>query len=354
MSRAIMIMAGGTGGHVMPGLAVAQVMRERGWRVEWLGNPGGMEATLVPRHGITMRWVRFGGVRGKGLVTKLMLPLNLLRAFVQAFAALRAARPSVVLGMGGYTAFPGGMMAALAGIPLVLHEQNAVAGLTNKVLARVADRVLVAFPDALAGGTWTGNPVRAELAQVAPPDERFVGREGPLRLLVVGGSLGARALNQAVPRALARIALETRPQVVHQSGKGNLDTLSDAYRDAGVQAEVVEFVDDMAAAYARADLVICRSGAITVAELAAVGVASVLVPYPHAVDDHQSANARFLCERGAAVLMAQDALEPAALARLIESFDRTRLARMAGLARQAARPDSAAEVATVCEEVALS
>ena len=198
-----MIMAGGTGGHVMPGLAVAQVMRERGWRVEWLGNPGGMEATLVPRHGITMRWVRFGGVRGKGLVTKLMLPVNLLRAFVQAFAALRAARPSVVLGMGGYIAFPGGMMAALAGIPLVLHEQNAVAGLTNKVLARVADRVLVAFPDALAGGTWTGNPVRAELAQVAPPDERFVGREGPLRLLVVGGSLGARALNEAVPRALA-------------------------------------------------------------------------------------------------------------------------------------------------------
>lgn len=354
MSRAIMIMAGGTGGHVMPGLAVAQVMRERGWRVEWLGNPGGMEATLVPRHGIPMRWVRFGGVRGKGLVTKLMLPVNLLRAFVQAFAALRAARPSVVLGMGGYIAFPGGMMAALVGIPLVLHEQNAVAGLTNKVLARVADRVLVAFPDALAGGTWTGNPVRAELAQVAPPDERFVGREGPLRLLVVGGSLGARALNEAVPRALAQIAAETRPQVVHQSGKGNLDTVREAYRNAGVQAEVVEFVDDMAAAYARADLVICRAGAITVAELAAVGVASVLVPFPHAVDDHQSANARFLSERGAAVLMAQDALDPAALARLIESLDRTRLARMAALARQAARPDSAAEVATVCEEVALT
>ncbi len=354
MSRAIMIMAGGTGGHVMPGLAVAQVMRERGWRVEWLGNPGGMEATLVPRHGITMRWVRFGGVRGKGLATKLMLPANLLRAFVQAFAALRAARPSVVLGMGGYIAFPGGMMAALAGIPLVVHEQNAVAGLTNKVLARVADRVLVAFPDALAGGTWTGNPVRAELAQVAPPGERFAGREGPLRLLVVGGSLGARALNEAVPRALAQIAPETRPRVMHQSGKGNLDTLRDAYRDAGVQAEVVEFVEDMAAAYARADLVICRAGAITVAELAAVGVASVLVPFPHAVDDHQSANARFLAERGAAVLMAQDALEPAALARLIESLDRARLARMATLAREAARPDSAAEVAAVCEEVALS
>ncbi len=354
MSRAVLIMAGGTGGHVMPGLAVAQVMRERGWRVEWLGNPAGMEATLVPRHGITMRWVRFGGLRGKGLVTKLMLPLNLLRAFWQSFVALRAARPSVVLGMGGYIAFPGGMMAALVGIPLVVHEQNAVAGLSNRLLARLADRVLVAFPDALPGARWTGNPVRAEIARVAPPDARFAGREGVLRLLVVGGSLGARALNEVVPKALARIALQARPQVVHQSGKAHLAELRDIYREAGVQVEAVDFLDDIAEAYARADLVICRAGAMTVAELAAVGVASVLVPLPHAVDDHQSANARFLSDRGAAIVVAQSALDADSLARLIEGFDRERLAHMAALARGAARADAAGEVATVCEEAALS
>ncbi|HEY5633393.1 MAG TPA: UDP-N-acetylglucosamine--N-acetylmuramyl-(pentapeptide) pyrophosphoryl-undecaprenol N-acetylglucosamine transferase, partial [Burkholderiaceae bacterium] len=274
--------------------------------------------------------------------------------FGQAFVALRAARPSVVLGMGGYIAFPGGMMAALVGIPLVLHEQNAVAGLSNRVLARLADRVLVAFPGALAGAAWTGNPVRAELARLAPPAERFAGREGALQLLVVGGSLGARALNEAVPAALARIAPAKRPRVTHQSGKGNLDALAGAYREAGVEAEVVEFVDDMAAAYARADLVICRAGAITVAELAAVGVASVLVPFPFAVDDHQSANARFLAERGAAVLLPQKELDPASLAALVEGFDRGGLERMARLAREAARPDSAADVATVCEEAALS
>ncbi|MCL4747548.1 MAG: undecaprenyldiphospho-muramoylpentapeptide beta-N-acetylglucosaminyltransferase [Burkholderiaceae bacterium] len=347
-------MAGGTGGHVMPGLAVAQVMRERGWRVEWLGNPSGMEATLVPRHGITMRWIRFGGLRGKGIVTKLLLPLNLLRAFWQSFVALRAARPSVVLGMGGYVAFPGGMIAALVGIPLVVHEQNAVAGLSNRLLSRIADRVLVAFPDALPGASWTGNPVRAEIARVAPPDARFAGREGALRLLVVGGSLGARALNEVVPKALARIAPEARPRVVHQSGKAHLAELRDAYRDAGVQAEAVDFLDDMAAAYAHADLVICRAGAMTIAELAAVGVASVLVPFPHAVDDHQSANARFLSDRGAAIVVAQSALDAASLAHLIEGFDRERLARMAALARAAACGDAAGEVATVCEEAALS
>lgn len=352
MSRTIVVMAGGTGGHVMPGLAVAQAMRERHWKVVWMGNPAGMEATIVPRHGFPMRWVRFGGLRGKGLLTKLMLPLNLLRAFWQALRALRAVRPSVVLGMGGYIAFPGGMMAALLGVPLVLHEQNAVAGLANRVLARVADRVLVAFPGALPGAQWTGNPVRAEIAAVVPPQQRFAPREGALRLLVVGGSLGAKALNDAVPQALALLPRELRPEVTHQSGKAHRDALADAYRRAGVEATLVEFIDDMAVAYACADLVICRAGAMTVAELAAVGVASVLVPFPHAVDDHQTVNARYLTDRGAALLLPQSELTPDRLAGLIRGLGRERLLEMAVRAREAARPDATATVADVCEGVA--
>ncbi|MFZ4759403.1 MAG: undecaprenyldiphospho-muramoylpentapeptide beta-N-acetylglucosaminyltransferase, partial [Burkholderiaceae bacterium] len=299
IARTILIMAGGTGGHVFPGLAVAETMRARAWNVVWLGNPTGMEATLVPRHGIPMQWVRIGGLRGKGLMTKLMLPVNLLRAFWQSLSALRAVRPSVVLGMGGYVAFPGGMMAALTRIPLVVHEQNSVAGLTNRSLARVADRVLVAFPDAIAGAQWCGNPVRDDVAALPPPDVRYGARTGPLRVLVVGGSLGAQALNTTVPKALALLAAEARPQVVHQSGRSNLDALRTAYRDAGVDADAVEFIDDMAAAYAQADLVICRAGAMTVSEVAAAGIASLMVPFPYAVDDHQTTNARFLSARDA-------------------------------------------------------
>ncbi len=347
-----MIMAGGTGGHVMPGLAVAQTMRARRWDVVWLGNPQGMEATLVPRQGIEMRWVRFGGLRGKGLLTKLALPVNLLRAFWQALRALRAVRPAVVLGLGGYIAFPGGMMAALLGIPLVVHEQNAVAGMTNKVLARVADRVLVAFPQALPGAQWCGNPVRAEIAALDEPSLRFAGREGPLRLLVVGGSLGASALNEAIPQALALLERADRPLVTHQSGKAHAQALAQAYRRAGVEATLVEFIDDMAAAYAQADLVVCRAGAMTVAELASAGVASVLVPFPHAVDDHQTANARYLAQRGAAFLMAQSDLTPDRIAGLIRGLDRARLLEMARKAREAARSDAADRVADVCEAIA--
>ena len=352
MSRTVMIMAGGTGGHVMPGLAVAERMRERGWRVLWMGNPAGMEAALVPRHGIEMRWVRFGGLRGKGWLTRLLLPMNLLRAFWQALRALREARPQVVLGMGGYIAFPGGMMSALLGIPLVLHEQNSVAGLTNRVLARVADRVLVAFPGALPGGQWCGNPVRAAIAATPAPAQRFAGRQGPLKLLVVGGSLGAQALNGLLPRALALLAPAQRPEVLHQSGRGNREALEAAYRDAGVQATVAEFIDDMAAAYAQADLVVCRAGAMTVSELAAVGVASVLVPYPHAVDDHQTGNARFLSGRDAAWLLPQAGLDPRQVADLLRSLDRARLLEMAEHARAAARSGATDEVADACEAIA--
>lgn len=352
MSRTLMIMAGGTGGHVMPGLAVADEMRARSWQVVWLGVPGGLEAELVPSHGIPMRWVRIGGMRGKGLATRLAAPWRLARALWQALQVLREIRPAVVLGLGGYVAFPGGLVAALTGRPLVIHEQNSIAGLTNRVLARFARRVLVAFPGALPGAQWCGNPVRASVAGLPPPEERMRGREGPLRLLVVGGSLGAKALNDAVPAALALIPPQHRPVVVHQSGKAHLAALRAAYEKAGVEADVRDFIDDMAAEYARADLVICRAGAMTVSELAAAGVASVLVPYPHAVDDHQTTNARFLSDRDAAILLPQDELEPASLAALLGGMDRKRLLGMARRARELARPDAGRELADACEAVA--
>ncbi|MFN9771437.1 MAG: undecaprenyldiphospho-muramoylpentapeptide beta-N-acetylglucosaminyltransferase [Burkholderiales bacterium] len=352
MSRTLLVMAGGTGGHVFPGLAVADVMRQRAWNVVWVGNPGGMEATLVPRHGIPMKWVRFGGLRGKGLATKAMLPLNLLRAFRQSLAVLREVKPAVVLGMGGYVAFPAGMMAALTRTPLVVHEQNSVAGLTNRVLARVADRVLVAFPDAIPGAAWSGTPVRGAVAALPPPASRYAGRSGPLRLLVVGGSLGAQALNDVVPRALAALPAARRPRVVHQSGRKHLAALQAAYRDAGVEADAVEFIDDMAAAYADADLVVCRAGAMTVSEVAAAGVASLMVPFPHAVDDHQTTNARFLSERGAALLVPQAELTPEGLAARLDGLDRTALLAMAERARALAKPDAAAQVADACEAIA--
>ncbi len=350
--KTLMVMAGGTGGHIFPGIAVAEALRAKGWRVVWMGNPDGMEARIVPARGYETAWVRFGALRGKGLVRKLMLPVNLLSGFWQALRALRSARPDVVVGMGGYITFPGGMMAALLGRPLVLHEQNSVAGLANRVLARVADRVLTGFPQVLAKSSWVGNPVRAEIAAVAPPAERFAGREGPLRILVVGGSLGAAALNEAVPAALGRMPADQRPLVVHQAGEKQIDALRTAYARARVDGDLRPFIDDMASAYAEADLVICRAGALTVAELAAVGVASLLVPFPHAVDDHQTGNARFLAEHGGAYLLPQTELNAERLAGILASIDRPRLLQMAEHARVLARPLAAAEVARVCEELA--
>src|SRR5881396_3334226 len=297
MARTIMIMAGGTGGHVFPGLAVADHLRKVGWRVVWLGAKTGMEATLVPKHGYDMAWVSFSGVRGRGLLV----------AFWQSARAIFAHRPDVVLGMGGYISFPGGMMAALLGRALVVHEQNAIPGFANKVLAGVADRVLCAFPGALKRATLTGNPVRPEIAEIAAPDSRYAERSGPLRILVLGGSLGAKALNEVVPQAVALLTGE-RPVLTHQSGAQHVDSLRRAYSAAGVPAKTSAFIEDMAAAYAEADLVVCRAGATTVAEIAAAGVASVLIPYPYAVDDHQTANARFLADAGAAVLVPQSEL----------------------------------------------
>ncbi len=352
MSKTLVVMAGGTGGHIYPGLAVAEYVRELGWHVVWMGHPEGMESRLIPQRGIKMLWVRFSGLRGKGPLRALMLPLNLLRGFWQAFRGLARVRPDVVLGMGGYVTFPGGVMAVLRGIPLVAHEQNSIAGLANRVLAKLAERILSGFPDVLPGARWVGNPVRRDIAALADPALRYAGREGPLRLLVVGGSLGAQVLNDTVPAALARLPVAQRPLVVHQAGEQHIDALRAAYLAAGVSAETLPFIDDMAARYGAADLVICRAGALTVTELATAGVASVLVPLPHAVDDHQTANARFLADSGAAWLLPQPQLSAASLARLIGASTRSELAQMAARARTLAKPDATRIVAQACMELA--
>jgi len=350
MSKTILIMAGGTGGHIFPALAVAHKLRDAGWRVVWLGNPEGMEARLVPQHGFEMVWVKFSALRGKGILRKLLLPLNLLRGFWQGLKAIRQVRPNVVLGMGGYITFPGGMMAALTGVPLVLHEQNSVAGLANKVLAGVADRIVTGFPKVLNKGEWVGNPVRPEIARIASPAERFAERSGPLHVLVIGGSLGAQALNEIIPQGMARLAESELPQIVHQAGEKHIEALQANYAAAGVQAHCVSFIEDMAGAYEWADLVLCRSGALTVAELAAAGVASILVPFPHAVDDHQTANAKFLSTAGGGFLLPQHEMTPESIS-LIRNYTRGQLLQMAERARALARPDAALEVARVCEEV---
>ncbi|HJY75447.1 MAG TPA: undecaprenyldiphospho-muramoylpentapeptide beta-N-acetylglucosaminyltransferase [Burkholderiales bacterium] len=343
-------MAGGTGGHIFPGLAVAHEMREAGWEVVWLGARGGMEERLVPQRGYRTAWIRAKAARGKGLVQKLLLPANLLYSFWESARLIRSLKPDVVLGLGGYVAFPGGMMASLLNRPLALHEQNAVPGLANRVLSTVSDKVMVAFPQALGSAEWTGNPVRDEIAALAPPEDRFRGRSGRLRLLVVGGSLGAQALNEAVPKALA--LLPTPVSVVHQSGEKHLEVLRKNYAGAGIEGELVAFIDDMARRYAEADLVICRAGAVTIAELSAGGMASILVPFPHAVDDHQTANARFLADKGAAILVPQREMTAEKLAALIGSLDRPKLLDMARKARALGKPDAAALVARRCMEIA--
>jgi len=348
--KTILIMAGGTGGHIFPGLAVAEQMRAAGWEVVWMGARGGMEERLVPKHGYRAAWIRAKAARGKGLMQKLLLPANLLYSFWESARHIRGLRPDVVLGLGGYVAFPGGMMASLWNRPLALHEQNAIPGLANKVLAQVSDKVMTGFPQALKNAEWTGNPVRAEIAAIAAPESRFAGRTGPLKLLVVGGSLGAQALNESVPKALA--LMSARPQVVHQAGEKHLDALKKHYADAGVQGELVAFIDDMARRYAEADLVICRAGAVTVAELSAGGMPSILVPFPHAVDDHQTANGKFLADHGAAFLIQQRDLTPQTLAQTIQRLDRSRLLDMARKARALGKPDAARVVAERCMSIA--
>ena len=354
MKKTLLVMADGTDGHVFPGLAVADLLKSRGWNVVWMGNPDGMEAKLVPSRGYEMAWVRFGALRGKGLMRKLSLPFNLLSGCWQAFREIRRVKPDVVLGMGGYITVPGGLMAALTGRPLVVHEQNSIAGLANRMLAKIARRVVCGFPGALSKSVWAGNPVRREIADLTPPAERMAARletDEPLRLLVLGGSLGAAALNEMVPKGVALLPENERPVIVHQAGAKHLAQLEKNYEDAGVRANCVAFVDDMAGAYEWADLVICRAGALTVAELAAAGIASILVPFPFAVDDHQTSNARFLASAGGAVLLPQNEMTPEAVS-LLRNYSRGQLLQMAEKARALAKPDAADEVARVCEEIA--
>jgi UDP-N-acetylglucosamine--N-acetylmuramyl-(pentapeptide) pyrophosphoryl-undecaprenol N-acetylglucosamine transferase len=345
-------MAGGTGGHIFPGLAVAEALRDKQWRVHWLGAPDSMESRLVPPRGFAFETIDFSGVRGKGVATLALLPLRLLKAFWQSIGVVRRVRPDVVIGLGGYISFPAGMMSVLLGRPLVLHEQNSVAGLANKVLAGVADRVFSAFPQVMAKAKWVGNPLRAGfLAQPAPP-ERFAGRSGPLKLLVVGGSLGAKSLNDTVPQALALIPVSVRPHVMHQSGEKQITALRANYAAAGVDAQLTPFIDDTAAAFAEADVIVCRAGASTVTEIAAIGAAAVFVPFPFAVDDHQTTNAKFLVDAGGGWLVQQRDLTPQGLAQLLQGLDRAELQRRAQAAKAQQKTDATAQVVAACEELA--
>ena len=354
--RCALIMAGGTGGHIFPGLAVAESLRDKGWRVHWLGGKGSpgnpsMESQLVPPRGFAFETIDFSGVRGKGPITLALLPLRLLKAFWQSIQVMRRVKPQVVIGMGGYIAFPAGMMAVLLNKPLVLHEQNSVAGMVNKILAQVADRVFTAFPNVLKNAQWVGNPLRTAFLQQARPDVRFAGRSGPLRLLVVGGSLGAKALNSVVPQALALIPIEKRPIVTHQSGTKQIDELRANYQAEGVDANLTPFIDDTASAFADADLVICRAGASTVTEIAAVGAAALFVPFPSAVDDHQTSNARFLVEQGAGWQIAQSELTPQLLANMLQNTERVALLNIGLQAKTMQKIEATAHIVAACEEL---
>ncbi len=353
----VMIMAGGTGGHVYPALAVARHLADQGAQVTWLGTAQGLEARVVPEAGFALDFIPVRPVRGTGARARISALARMLQALWEALRVLRRRRPRVVLGLGGFASGPGGVAAWLLRLPLVIHDQNAVPGATNRILSHLAARVLTGFPEAFPGranAVYTGNPVRAEICTLPVPELRFGGRRGPLRLLVLGGSQGAAALNETVPRALGLLEPELRPEVWHQTGRDQLDATRAAYGEAGLQARLEPFIEDMAEAWAWADLAVCRSGAITVSELAAAGLGAVLVPYPHAVDDHQTRNAGHLAAAGAARVMAQDNFTPRTLAEQLQelfSAGRKRLLRMAQAARRLARPDATEVVARVCLEV---
>ncbi len=351
--QTLMVMAGGTGGHVYPAMAVADYLQMNGWRIVWLATEGGMENRLIEGKAYRKAMITMRGVRGNGLMGWLLLPMKLLIAFKQSLSAMWRYKPNVVLGMGGFAAFPGGLMACLLGKPLVIHEQNSVAGLSNKVLNVFADSVLVAFPSAFAGkAALVGNPVRKEMTVLPMPVQRYQARKGKLKLFVVGGSLGAAVLNDVLPKALAVLPEAARPEVVHQAGVKHIKTLQDNYRASGVQAEAKDYIDDMAAMYAWADIVICRAGALTIAELACVGVASILVPFPHAVDDHQTTNAQYLSDHGASKLIQQTAFNVEKVSALLASLTRETCLEMANNAHTLAKPEATETVAAICCELA--
>ena len=344
--KTALIMAGGTGGHIFPGLAVANALRDAGWRVHWLGGRGtpespSMESSLVPAHGFPLESINFSGVRGKGMMTLLALPFRLLQACWQSVAVLRKVQPDVVAGMGGYITLPAGLVSILLRKPLIVHEQNSVAGMANRILARFAQKVYCAFPSAFPEGRrvphWVGNPLRDAFLDQREPAARYADRRGRLRLLVLGGSLGAKALNEVVPQALALMPAQSRPLVIHQSGQKHIAELQANYAAAGVQAELKPFIENVAQALADADLVICRAGASTVTEIAAVGVAAVFVPLPSAVDDHQSGNAKFLVDQGGGWIVPQQQLTPDRLARMLQKADRATLSVAAVAARGMAK-----------------
>ncbi|MAL99902.1 MAG: undecaprenyldiphospho-muramoylpentapeptide beta-N-acetylglucosaminyltransferase [Alteromonadaceae bacterium] len=358
MSKRFLVMAGGTGGHVFPALATARMLQQLGHEVQWLGSRGGMEERLVKAADMPVTLIRVSGLRGKGRLALAGAPFTLVSAVWQASALLRRARIDCVIGMGGFASGPGGLAAWLMRKPLVIHEQNAVAGLTNRVLSRFATTVLEAFPKSFGPNVvtrLTGNPVRREFSLIEPPPQRFAARAGqPLRLLVLGGSLGAQAINAMVPEALALLAADARPQVRHQAGERHLAKTQEDYEKRGITAEVVPFIEDIDAAYGWADLVLCRAGALTIAELCAAGVGAILVPFPHAVDDHQTRNGKFMVDGEAALMVAQSELEPNALAGILSEFasDRPRLLVMAEAARKLARPDATERVVNYCLEAA--
>lgn len=350
--KSVVVMAGGTGGHVFPALAVAEALRNKGVRIHWLGTRTGIEADLVPVRGFDITYLDVSGVRGQGIARLLLAPVKIALAVIAAMRTLRNVQADCVIGLGGYVTGPGGVAARLLGKPLVIHEQNAVAGFTNRQLSRMATQVLEAFPGAFPSSAkvqCVGNPVRAEISALQTPEARFSGRDGALRVLVMGGSQGAVALNQLVPEALSIVARQVPVEIRHQAGKKNAEKAAARYREVGVDAEVLPFIDDMAAIYAWADIVVCRSGALTVSELAAAGVGSVLIPYPFAVDDHQTANARYLSDAGAALLFPQQGLTAEKLAsELMPLMNREALLGMARKARALAQPESTDMVVTAC------
>lgn len=356
-NKPILITAGGTGGHVYPGLAVARALQAQDIPVVWMGTAQGLEARVVPEAGIEMVYLRVHGLRGKGILSLVTAPFQLTRALFQSFNIMRRVKPAAVLGMGGFVAGPGGLVAALMGKPVIIHEQNAIPGLTNKLLSKVSTKVLEGFPGTFAGlknSLGIGNPVRQDIASLAHPVKRLGNRWGHVHVLVFGGSLGAQALNEVVPMALGELALDKRPVVRHQAGKNKDEATARVYEKMNVEAEITPYIDDMAAAYEWADLVICRSGALTVAELAAAGLASIMVPYPYAVDDHQTANAKYLSESGAAILMPQNDLTKENLSEILENLcgNRDQLIEMSLRARELAKPQATEEVAAICAELA--